>query len=217
MNAPHTLFPQVPPSSTGPAMGQSHIHESARAQVAGAAHYIDDLPEVKGTLYAAPILSTVAHGRLNGVDSRAALALSGVRGVVLAADVPGDKLLAAFAHDEPVFAVDTVQHMGQVVGLVVADSVMQARRAARAVQLDITPLPAVLSVQAALQAESYVLPPVFVRRGDAAAGLAQAPHRLQGAFEVGGQEHFYLEGQIAYAIPQEQKQWSIHSSTQHPG
>ena len=217
MNAPHTLFPQVLPSPTGPAMGQSHIHESARAQVAGAAHYIDDLPEVKGTLYAAPILSTVAHGRLNGVDSRAALALSGVRGVVLAADVPGDKLLAAFAHDEPVFAVDTVQHMGQVVGLVVADSVMQARRAARAVQLDITPLPAVLSVQAALQAESYVLPPVFVRRGDAAAGLAQAPHRLQGAFEVGGQEHFYLEGQIAYAIPQEQKQWSIHSSTQHPG
>ena len=97
MNAPHTLFPQVPPSSTGPAMGQSHIHESARAQVAGAAHYIDDLPEVKGTLYAAPILSTVAHGRLNGVDARAALALSGVRGVVLAADVPGDKLLAAFA------------------------------------------------------------------------------------------------------------------------
>ena len=51
MNAPHTPFPQVPPSSTGPAMGQSHIHESARAQVAGAAHYIDDLPEVKGTLY----------------------------------------------------------------------------------------------------------------------------------------------------------------------
>ena len=66
MNAPHTLFPQVPPASTGPAMGQSHIHESARAQVAGAAHYIDDLPEVKGTLYAAPILSTVAHGGAGG-------------------------------------------------------------------------------------------------------------------------------------------------------
>jgi xanthine dehydrogenase large subunit len=124
------------------------------------------------------------------VDARAALAMPGVRGVVLAADMPGDKLLAAFAHDEPVFAVDTVQHIGQVVGLVVADTVMQARRAARAVQLDITPLPAVLTVQAALQAESYVLPPVFVRRGDAAAGLAQAPHRLQRRFEVGGQEHF---------------------------
>ena len=108
MKAPQTLIPQVPPSSTGPAMGQSHIHESARAQVAGAAHYIDDLPEVKGTLYAAPIVSTVAHGTLNGVDALASLSLPGVRGVVLAADVPGDKLRAAFAHDEPVFALDTV-------------------------------------------------------------------------------------------------------------
>ncbi len=205
------------PASSQRAMGQSHIHESARAQVAGAAHYIDDLPEVKGTLYAAPILSTVAHGRLNGVDASAALALPGVRGVVLSADVPGDKLLAAFAHDEPVFAIDTVQHIGQVIGLVVAESVMQARRAVRAVQLDITPLPAVLSVHEALKAESYVLPPIFVRRGDAATGLAQSPHRLKGAFEVGGQEHFYLEGQIAYALPLEQKQWWIYSSTQHPG
>src|SRR3989344_3812811 len=199
------------------AMGQSHIHESARAQVAGAAHYIDDLPEVKGTLYAAPILSTVAHGTLNSVDASAALALPGVRGVVLSSDVPGDKLLAAFAHDEPVFAVDTVQHIGQVIGLVVADSVMQARRAVRAVKLDIAPLPAVLSVHEAVKAESYVLPPVFVRRGDAATGLAQSAHRLQGAFEVGGQEHFYLEGQIAYALPLEQKQWWVYSSTKHPG
>ena len=82
----HTVPDTALPVPARTAMGQSHFHESARAQVAGAAHYIDDLPEVKGTLYAAPILSTVAHGRLNGVDARAALALSGVRGVVLAAD-----------------------------------------------------------------------------------------------------------------------------------
>lgn len=217
MNAPHTTAETALPAPARAAMGQPHIHESARAQVAGAAHYIDDLPEVKGMLYAAPILSTVAHGRLHGVHADAALALPGVRGVVLAADVPGDKVLAAFAHDEPVFAIDTVQHIGQVIGLVVADSVMQARRAVRAVKPDITPLPAILTVDEALEAKSYVLPPVFVRRGDAQAGLAQSPHRLQGAFEAGGQEHFYLEGQIACALPLEQKQWSIQSSTQHPG
>ncbi|MDA8447035.1 xanthine dehydrogenase molybdopterin binding subunit [Paracidovorax valerianellae] len=223
-NAAGAAGPQTPeasPPEGAPApartMGRSHPHESARAQVAGSAHYIDDLPEVKGTLYAAPILSAVAHGRLEGVDATAALALPGVRGVVLSADVPGDKLLAAFAHDEPVFAIDTVQHVGQVIGLVVAESVMQARRAARAVVPRITPLPAVLTVHEALAAESYVLPPVFVRRGDAEAGLAGAAHRLQGRFEVGGQEHFYLEGQIAYALPLEQRQWCIHSSTQHPG
>ena len=198
-------------------MGQSHPHESAYAQVAGAAHYIDDLPEVKGTLYAAPILSPVAHGRINSLDTAPALAMPGVRAVVLAHDIPGDPVLAAFAHDEPIFAQDTVQHVGQVIGLVVAESVMQARRAARAVRPDITPLPAILTIAAALQAQSQVLPPVVVRRGTPEAALQGAPHRLSGQLEVGGQEHFYLEGQIAYALPLEQGQWWIHSSTQHPG
>ena len=215
MNAPDKLLLKT--ASTKSAAGQSHFHESARAQVAGAVNYIDDIPEVKGTLFAAPILSNVAHGRLLGVDATAALAMPGVRGVVLAADVPGDPLLATFVHDEPIFAVDTVQHIGQVIGLVVADSVMQARHAARKVQLHIDPLPAVLTVREALAAQSFVLPPVTVRRGDAAAALARAPHTLSGSLEVGGQEHFYLEGQIAYVLPQEQNQWLVYSSTQHPG
>ena len=215
MNAPDKL-PLNTASNQG-AAGQSHFHESARAQVAGAVNYIDDIPEVKGTLFAAPILSTVAHGRLLGVDATAALAMPGVHGVVLAADVPGDPLLATFVHDEPIFAVDTVQHIGQVIGLVVAGSVMQARHAARKVKLHIDALPAVLTVREALAAQSFVLPPVTVRRGDAAAALARAPHTLSGSLEVGGQEHFYLEGQIAYVLPQEQNQWLVYSSTQHPG
>ncbi len=199
------------------ASGASKVHESAAAQVAGSATYVDDIPEVKGTLYAAPILSSVAHGKLMGVDCTAALSMPGVRDVILAHDVPGHRMLAAFAGDEPIFAIDTVQHIGQVVGLVVADSVMQARHAARKVKLNIELLPAVLTVQDALTAQSYVLPPVFVQRGDAAAALARAPHTLSGTLEVGGQEHFYLEGQVAYVLPQEQQQWLIHSSTQHPG
>jgi len=203
--------------NTRPACGTSHPHESAAAQIAGAAIYIDDIAEVRGTLYAAPILSRVAHGKLLGVDTKVALALPGVHAVLLAADVPGHKMLAAFAGDEPVFAQDTVQHVGQVIGVVVANSMMLARQAARKVQPHIEPLPAVLDVRAALKAKSFVLPPVTVRRGDAAQALARAPHTLQGTLEVGGQEHFYLEGQVAYALPQEQNQWLIYSSTQHPG
>ncbi|MCB8747556.1 xanthine dehydrogenase molybdopterin binding subunit [Rhodoferax sp. U2-2l] len=199
------------------ACGSSAPHESAKAQVSGAAPYIDDLPELRGTLHAAPILSTVAHGQLHGLNASAALALPGVHAIVSANDVPGDPVLAAFAGDEPVFARDTVQHIGQVMGLVVADSVELARRAARLVQADITALPAILNVQDALAAQSYVLPPVTVARGDAEAALARAPHTLSGTLEVGGQEHFYLEGQVAYALPQEQNQWLIYSSTQHPG
>jgi xanthine dehydrogenase large subunit len=199
------------------AAGQSKVHESAVAQVAGAVNYVDDLPEVRGTLYAAPILSTMAHGQLLGVNADAARAMPGVCGIVLAGDVPGHTMLAAFAGDEPVFAIDTVQHIGQVIGLVVAETVMQARHAARRVQLDISPLPAILSIKDALAAQSYVLPPVFVNRGDADLALTRAPHTLSGTLDVGGQEHFYLEGQIAYVLPQEQNQWVVHSSTQHPG
>ncbi|MFM9879020.1 MAG: xanthine dehydrogenase molybdopterin binding subunit [Burkholderiaceae bacterium] len=198
------------------AAGQPHFHESARAQVQGAAPYVDDIPEVRGTLHAAPILSTCAHGKLLRVDTAAALAMPGVHGVVLASDIPGDPMLGSFARDEPVFAADLVQHVGQVIGLVVAGSVMQARRAARKVVCEIEPLPAILSLPAALAAKSYVLPPVFVQRGDAAAALARAPQVLRGTLEVGGQEHFYLEGQVAYALPQEQQQWLIYTSTQHP-
>ena len=224
MNAINDLKLAVAASNDSPnsnpdqsSCGTPTAHESAAAQVAGAATYVDDIPEVRGTLHAAPILSTIAHGRLRGVDATAALAMPGVRGVVLAADIPGDPILGAFAHDEPIFAIDTVQHVGQVIGIVVAETVMQARRAARKVVLDIETLPAVMTVHEALAASSFVLPVVRVQRGDAAARLADAPHTLAGQFEVGGQEHFYLEGQIAYVLPQEQGQWLIHSSTQHPG
>ena len=207
----------LPLTAATPVVGQSPFHESAIAQVRGEATYIDDMPELRGTLYAAPILSRVAHGTLHGLDTSAALAAPGVRGVVLPSDIPGDPILAAFGQDEPIFAQGTVQYVGQVLGLVVADSVMAARRAARLVQADITPLPAILDVRQALAAHSFVLPPVHVRRGDAAAALARAPHTLQGTLEVGGQEHFYLEGQIAYVVPLEQRQWQVYSSTQHPG
>ncbi|MDB5889556.1 MAG: xanthine dehydrogenase, molybdenum binding subunit apoprotein [Polaromonas sp.] len=199
------------------AAGRPIFHESARAQVGGTATYVDDIPELKGTLYAAPVLSTVAHARLLAVDTAAARGMPGVRSVLLAADLPADPMLAAFAHDEPIFALHTVQHVGQVIGVVVADTVMQARRAARQVVCRYEELPAVLSVREALLAESYVLPPVFVRRGDAQAALARAPHQLHGTLEVGGQEHFYLEGQLAYVVPQEQQQYLVYSSTQHPG
>jgi xanthine dehydrogenase large subunit len=213
MNAPESFLAN---KAGAPAVGSSIPHDSARAQVAGRATYVDDIPEIRGTLHAAPILSTVAHGRLQGIDTREAEAMPGVRGVVLAGDIPGDPIFATFVHDEPIFARDTVQHVGQVIGLVVADTVMQARRAARKVQPRIEPLPAILTPREAIEAGSFVGAPVTVRRGDPERGIAAAPHRLQGSLEVGGQEHFYLEGQVGYAVPLEQDRWHIHSSTQHP-
>ncbi len=210
------IHAQHPPPPSGH-MGQSVPHESALAQVQGAARYVDDIPETVGTLHAAPVMSQVAHGQLHGLDTAAALAVPGVVAVLTAAHIPGDPVLAAYTHDEPILASTTVQHVGQVMALVVATDVATARRAARLVRANITPLPPVLHAREAHAQGSYVLPPVHVARGDATAALAQAPHRLSGHFEVGGQEHFYLEGQVAYVLPQEQGQWLVHSSTQHPG
>src|SRR3990167_2320446 len=109
----------APAARSPAAVGTSHAHESARAHVAGAATYVDDIPEVRGTLHAAPVWSTVAHGKILVIDVANALAMPGVHDVILARDVPGEPMLAAFAGDEPIFARDTVQYVGQVIGIVV--------------------------------------------------------------------------------------------------
>jgi xanthine dehydrogenase large subunit len=197
--------------------GTSVFHESAQAQVSGGASYIDDLPVLAGTLYAAPVMSTVAHGRLLGVDGSVALTLPGVVALLRSEDIQGDKFIASFAHDEPILAIDMVEHVGQVVALVVAESMNIARRAARLVKLEIEPLPAILSIAQAVAEKSWVLPPVEVKRGDALAAINWAKHQLTGELSVGGQEHFYLEGQVAYAVPQEQRQMLVYASSQHPG
>jgi xanthine dehydrogenase large subunit len=197
--------------------GQSVFHESAQAQVGGVATYIDDLPTLRGTLFAAPVMSAVAHGNIRSIDFSAALAIPGVVRGITASDIVGDKLIAAFAHDEPILAIDTVNHVGQVVALVVAQSMNIARRAARIVKVDIEERPAILTIAQAVAQKSWVLPPVEVKRGDALAVINWAKHQLTGELKVGGQEHFYLEGQVAYAIPQEQRQMLVHSSSQHPG
>ena len=182
-------------------VGTPLIHDSAALHVTGHAPYIDDIVVPRGCLHAAPILSPYAHARLLGVDATAALAMPGVQGLVLAEHLPADNILATPAMDEPIFAQTHLLHVGQVVGLVLAESHLQARRAAAAVRVTAEPLPAILTIAQALEAKSYVLPPVFLERGSAEVAIASAPHRLQGQFHLGGQEHFYLEGQAALAEP----------------
>lgn len=198
-------------------MSQAVHHESALAHIEGTARYVDDIPELLGTLHAAPVLSPLAHGNVTHLNAQAALDSDGVIGWVGSDDVVGPKLLASFSHDEAIFADNTVHHIGQVMGLVVAATHKQALAAAKRVKPEIAPLPAVLDVREAYAHKHWVLPPVQVSRGDLAKGMAMAKHQLEGSLNVGGQEHFYLEGQIAYAMPQENGQWLIHSSTQHPG
>ncbi len=196
----------------------AYPHESAHLHVAGAAPYIDDLPELAGTLHAALGLSPIAHGTLSGIDLALLRVQPGVVAVFTAADIPGANDCGPIVHDDPILADGDVVYAGQPVFAVVATSRDAARRAAALAPkvLKIEPLPAVLDARQAHALGQYVVPPMHLLRGDAAQALADAPQRLSGQFSLGGQEQFYLEGQISYAIPQEDGGMLVHCSTQHP-
>lgn len=197
-------------------VGRGVAHDSAKRHVAGEAVYIDDMPELPGTLHAAFVLSPVAHGRLNGIDASEALAMPGVAGIWSAKDVPGVNDVGPVVEGEPLFAEDVVDHEGRVVAVVAAETFEKAMRAARAVKLDIEPLEAILDLEEAHARKSYVLPPQVVSEGDVDGAMKTAPRVLSGKLHIGGQDHFYLEGQIAYAVPGEDGDMLVHSSTQHP-
>ena len=202
----------------GARVGISRPHESAHLHVAGQAPYIDDLPELAGTLHAALGLSPVAHGRIMAVAIDKIRALPGVVDVIVAADIPGVNDCGPIVHDDPILADGEVHYVGQPVFAVIATDRDLARRAAGQARqaLDIEPLPAVITASEAHAAGQYVLPPMHLRRGDAQAAIAAAPHRLRNTISIGGQEQFYLEGQISYALPTEDDGMKVHCSTQHP-
>jgi len=214
--------------SDGARVGIGQAHESAALHVSGEATYVDDLPELEGTLHVALGLSPAAHGRIGGIDLALLRAQPGVVAVLTAADIPGRNDCGPLQHDDPILAalnlhpdggVDgEVHYLGQPVFAVVATNRDLARRAAARAQdaLVIEPLPALLTAREAHAQQRYVIPPMHLARGDAAAAIAAAPHRERGTLSVGGQEQFYLEGQISYALPQEGGGMRVHCSTQHP-
>jgi xanthine dehydrogenase large subunit len=217
MNAPSTLAELAAVTTQGE-QGKELPHESATLHVTGQAIYTDDIPELRGTLYAALITSPVAHGELvgEGIDRAAILAMHGVVAVFTAKDIPGENNCGPIIHDDPFLADGTVQFVGQPVAVVVAREMLYAREAAAKAQVKVFELPAITTIEQALEAQSFVIPTKSLAQGDAAGAIAAAPHRLQGSTRCGQQEQFYLEGQITYAVPREDGQLTLYVSTQHP-
>jgi xanthine dehydrogenase large subunit len=197
-------------------VGKSRVHESAERHVSGAAEYIDDKTPLTGMLHLCPVLSDCAHGRITHIDTAACLQVPGVVRVLSWQDVPGELDIGPLAPGDPLFAKQTVEYHGQVVLMIAAETPDAARAGALAAKITIDPLEAVLDVEQALAQQHFVEQPHVQQRGDADAALAAAPHRLQGQFHIGGQEHFYLEGQVAMALPGEEGAMQVWSSTQHP-
>jgi xanthine dehydrogenase large subunit len=212
----HPGVPELKPSLQWKAVGVARPHESAELHVLGQATYTDDIPELQCTLHAALGLSAKPHARITAMDFAPVRACAGVVAVYTVADIPGVNDCGPIIHDDPILAAGEVLYVGQPIFIVVADTHDNARRAARKAVISYEELPAILTPQEAKAAQSYVLPPMRLQRGDSQAAFERAPHVVRGQLYVGGQEQFYLEGQIAYAVPKEDSAMLVQCSTQHP-
>ena len=195
---------------------QSVKHDSAHGHVSGEALYIDDVAMPPSGLEAALVLSPHAHARIKRIDFRRALAAPGVIAAIKASDIPGKNDIGPIRPNEPLLPESLAEYEGQPVAAVAALSLDQARAAAKLVDVEYEVLPAVLSIEEALKNESYVSPVQTMARGDLEPAFRESKYRLKGEFRAGGQDHFYLEGQIALATPGDGGDIHVLSSTQHP-
>ncbi len=198
-------------------IGVSVPHDSASLHVSGEAIYIDDMPEARALLHAYIGLSTHAHARILERDLSAVARAHGVVAVITAEDVPGVNDIGPSLPGDPIFADEITEYHGQALFAVAATSLAAARAAAALARITYEPLPAILTLDEALEREdARVLPSRLIKRGDPDAAIARASHRLRGTLRIGGQDHFYLEGQIAVSHPGEHGDMLIYSSTQNP-
>ncbi len=192
-------------------------HDAARLHVTGTARYVDDIPTPADCLHLAFGQSSIAHGRIKAMNLEAVKSAPGVVAVLRAEDLPFTNDVSPAAHDEPLLAVGSVHYIGQPLFAVVATSHLAARKAARLGDITYEELTPLLTIDEAMAANSrFEEGPRIYQKGDAGAAIAAADHLVTGVFEIGAQEHFYLEGQAALALPQEDGDMFVHSSTQHP-
>ncbi|HVP65688.1 MAG TPA: xanthine dehydrogenase molybdopterin binding subunit [Anaeromyxobacteraceae bacterium] len=199
--------------------GAVHVplpHDSAERHVRGEALYLDDIPEPRGLLHAYVRLSERAHARITRLEVQPSRTAPGVAAVMTARDLPAGNDVGPVLPGDPVFADGVVEYFGQSLFAVAADTVELARRAAHLAAVEYEDLPAILTAEDALAAGSFVLPTEAMRRGNPESALARSPRRLAGRFRLGGQDHFYLEGQVAMAVPLEGGNLLVYSSTQAP-
>ncbi len=196
-------------------VGKTIPHDSAIGHVTGKADYLDDLPRWENELIVGVVGSAIAAGKIKSIDVARAAAVPGVVVVLTHADIPGHKIIGPIICDEPVLAWDDVKYIGQPIAIVAATNRAALVRAQALVRIEIEPVDAILSIDAAIEAESFISTPRRIQQGDAATAIAAAEYRLSGCSRIGGQEQFYLESQAALAIPGEDGQMTVHSSTQN--
>lgn len=191
-------------------------HDAALLHVTGAAQYTDDIATPENTLHLVFGLSEVAHGALTSINLQKVLAADGVVETITAADIPGKNDISPAPFPEPLLSDGTINYIGQPIFICAARSHLLARKAVNLAKINIKAKKAIISIDQALKAKSFLEKPLTYKKGTPKHKISAAKHKLEASFELGGQEHFYLEGQAALAIPHDDGDVTIHCSTQHP-
>ena len=197
-------------------IGTSAKHDSAISHVMGTATYVDDMPKPQGTLHLAIGKSAHAHARVLSMDLSAVRAADGVLDVFTFADLTAKTDIGPVFDGDPLMVDQVTEYVGQTLFAVVATSHRAAKKATLKAVVEYEPLAAILTIEQALEQEQFVRPSHFMQNGDAAAALASAPTRIKGHIHMLGQEHFYLEGQVAYVTPSDDGGLEVYTSSQHP-
>jgi xanthine dehydrogenase large subunit len=197
-------------------IGKDIAHDSAVTHVTGESIFLDDLPPLGGELLAGIIPFPLAHGKLKRLDLSESLKVPGVVSILTSKDVPGHNLFGPAVKDELLLVESEAVFLGQPVAIIAADNVDALYQARKAAVIEVEPLPPIFTIDQAIAENQFLGSPRKIARGDVDAAMASAENTLEGTLDIGGQEHFYLESQIAIAVPGEQWQMTVHSSTQHP-
>lgn len=196
-------------------VGESKHHDSAIGHVTGSATYTDDLRELAGMLVCWPVLSSETHAEITRLDASAALKTEGVVTVLTSADVLGENNTGPIVHDEDLFPT-VVEYWGQPVAWIVAETQDAARKAVKQVIIEYETLEPVLSIEEAIAKKSFLGDAQEMTRGAPLETLKTCEHRLEGEVFMNGQDHFYLETQASWAIPDTEGNMQVYASTQHP-
>uniref|UniRef100_A0A8C0FWE2 Xanthine dehydrogenase n=1 Tax=Bubo bubo TaxID=30461 RepID=A0A8C0FWE2_BUBBB len=197
-------------------VGRPLMHVSAAKQACGEAVYCDDIPHYENELYLTLVTSTKAHAKILSVDASEAQSVPGFVCFVSAKDVPGSNI-TGIANDETVFAEDVVTCVGHIIGAVLADTQEHSRRAAKVVKIKYEELKPIVTIQEAIEKQSFLKSIKRINKGDVKKGFEESDHILEGEMYLGGQEHFYLETHCTLAVPKgEDGEMELFVSTQNP-
>ncbi len=191
-------------------------HESAKKHVSGKAKYTDDILEPKNLLHGAIGYSTIAKGRIKKIDLTEVINSKGVEKVITYRDIPGVNDVGPIFKGDPIFTENNIEYYGQPIFAVAAKTNELARKAIKKAKIQYLEKKPILNIDDAIKKKSFVLKPVKISKGNAINEIKKSKHTLEGELYSGGQDHFYLEGQISMTIPQEDNNFLVYASTQHP-